>query len=158
MKRSSVRESMSKKLITIRWDQPMEEAADLMEEHRFRHLPVADDSGVIVGILSDRDVNRAVNPGKPGFIADAQVSEYMSWPVITVDENLALRDAAQGMIDEKVSAFLVTDANKAIVGIVTSEDMLKALVKLLSPPSGLAKVAYFPVVGELLREAEAAGL
>ena len=136
----------------------MEEAADLMEEHRIRHLPVSDDLGVIVGIISDRDVSRARSPNKPGFDANAKVSDYMSWPVITVSQNLPLREAAQGMVDEKISAFLVTDDAQAIVGIVTSEDMLRALVSLLSAPSRFAKASYSPVVGELLREAQAAGL
>ena len=111
MKRSSVKESMSKKIVTVRWDQRMEEAADLMEEHRIRHLPVSDDLGVIVGIISDRDVSRARSPNKPGFDANAKVSDYMSWPVITVSQNLPLREAAQGMVDEKISAFQIGRAH-----------------------------------------------
>lgn len=158
MRRSSVKDTMSKKLVTVKWDQTMESAAEIMEEHRFRHLPVTDDLGVIVGILSDRDLARATNPQKPGFDAEAQVSDSMSWPVVTVDQNMPLKEAAQGMIDEKISAFLVTDADKAIVGIVTSQDLLKVLVELLSGPTNLAKVSFSPVVGELLREVQAAGL
>jgi acetoin utilization protein AcuB len=136
----------------------MEEAVSLMEKHQFRHLPVTDDSSLIIGILSDRDVVRARNPIKPGFDKTAQVSEYMSWPVITINQNLFIREAAQRMIDEKVSALLVTNDSKEIVGIVTSEDMLKELVKILSEPSRLELASFSPVVSELLREAQSAGL
>ncbi len=158
MKRITVEENMSKNLVTIRWDAPVSDASELLEERGFRHLPVVDDLGVVVGILSDRDVSRAMNPGKPGFLTGASVSDFMSWPVLTVDQNLSLREAAQGMIDEKISAFLVTDEKKSVIGIVTSEDLLKTLVKLLSGPSKLTLATYSPVVGELLREAQASGL
>ena len=54
----------------------------------------------------------------------------MSWPVHTFDKNTDLRFVANQMIAEKISAFLITD-DKKIVGIVTSDDMLKALIELL---------------------------
>ncbi|MGZ3719156.1 MAG: CBS domain-containing protein [Bdellovibrionota bacterium] len=158
MNRSSVKQQMTGKLVTISWDLPISDASDLMDERGFRHLPVIDDLGVVVGIISDRDVNRAMNPANSGFMPEATVNDYMSWPVITVDQNLPLKDAAQGMIDQKISAFLVTDESKAVVGIVTSEDMLKALVGMLSKPSSFAKLGYSPVVRELLREAQTSGI
>lgn len=149
---------MSKDLISVRWDAEMQEAADLMEEQRIRHLAVTDELGAVVGILSNRDVNRAMSPKRIGFAPDSKISEYMNWPVITIDQNLSIRDAAQGMIDEKISAFLVTDAAKMIVGIITSEDLLKALSSLLSTPNIASRITYSPVVGELLREAQSSGL
>ena len=158
MKNQSIKKSMSQDLVTINWNARMQEASELMEENRIRHLPVTDEGGVIVGILSNRDVNRAMSPKKPGFSPESSVSEYMSWPVVTVDQGLTLKDAAQGMIDEKISAFLVTSDTKEIVGIVTSEDLLKAFAALLSAPGPLTRLSYSPVVGELLREAQSAGL
>jgi acetoin utilization protein AcuB len=158
MKQVSVKQNMSKNTISVRWDLAMSDAAELMEKNEFRHLPVTDDLGVVVGIISDRDVKRAMDPKRPGFMSKVLISEYMSWPVITVNQNFSLREAAQGMIDEKISAFLVTDDAKTIVGIVTSEDLLKALVSLLSAPSTMTKFSYSPVLGELLREAQASGL
>jgi predicted transcriptional regulator len=93
-----------------------------------------------------------------GFFPDSSVDEYMNWPVITVDQNYSLKDAAQGMIDEKISAFLVTDKNKTAVGIITSEDLLRVLATLLANPSVLGKLSYSPLVGEFLRETQTAGL
>jgi len=158
MKKINIKENMSKGLITVNWNVSMQTAAELMEEQRIRHLPVKDELDVIVGILSAHDVNRAMNPDIPGFSPNRIVSEYMSWPVVTVDENLAVKDAAQGMIDEKISAFLVTDKTKNIVGIITSEDLLKVLLSLFSSPSVLTRLSYSPVVGELLREAQSTGI
>lgn len=79
-----------------------------MERKNIRHLPVVDDEGFVTGILSDRDVARASSPDRPGFMGGRLVSDFMSWPAITVDQSLPLADVAEGMVDEKVSSFLVT--------------------------------------------------
>src|SRR3989344_7376998 len=107
--KDSLKGAMSKKLVTVDWNMHMRKAAELMEERRIRHLPVTDELGIVVGILSDRDIKRAMSPKNPGFSPNGTVCEFMSWPVITVSQDLPLKEAAQGMIDEKISAFLVTD-------------------------------------------------
>ena len=53
-------EIMSKRLVTIPMDRSMSQAQELMRQKSFRHLPVTDDSGTIIGILSDRDLQRAM--------------------------------------------------------------------------------------------------
>ncbi len=160
MKPISVKFKMSKNLITVKWNDPMGEAYALMEEYRIRHLPVLDAEGIVIGILSDRDVHHAMNPKRNGFIPDCQVADFMSWPAITVDENSTLKAVAEGMVDEKISALLVTSKGDRVVGIVTSEDLLRFLASSFRPSeeSTLANIKYSPLVGEILREAQAAGL
>jgi CBS domain-containing protein len=157
MKDTSITERMSKDVITVGWSTPIQEAADIMEDNQIRHVGVTDDSGMIVGILSDRDIKRAMDPKTSVIAANSEVNEYMSWPVITVPHTMSIQEVAQGMIDEKISAFLVAE-NDEIVGIITTEDLLKVLVNLLSPPDKIKKFSYSPVVGELLREAQASGI
>lgn len=151
---------MTKNLVTISAYEPIAQARDLMDEKKFRHLPVVDKEGMVVGILSDRDVNRAMSPAGPGFMAGKLVSDFMSWPAITVDEDMALADVAEGMIDEKVSSFLVTREGREVVGIVTTEDLLKVLKNLLrgEKRSTLKNLSYSPVVGEVLKEIQSVGL
>jgi len=149
---------MTRDLVTVNITTSLEEAASLMESRGFRHLPVINDVGTVVGILSDRDVQRARHPGQMRPPSTGEVSAFMSWPVITVNQNLPLREAVQGMIKEKISALLVTDDKKNIVGILTTEDLLQKLVELLPGSSALDKVSYSPVVSELLREVQASGL
>ena len=143
IKRAS--EAMSGKLITIGWNEPMEKAFELMESHKLRHLPVLDESGNMLGIVSDRDVQRAmkaelvwaeaIRQKVPSFESvefdpDAKVRHYMSWPVKSVDYHTDLRLVAGMMVSEKISAVLVTK-NDRHVGIVTTEDLLKVLMSLL---------------------------
>jgi acetoin utilization protein AcuB len=150
-------ENMTKDLITIRWNRSMGEAAELMEKNRIRHLPVVDESGVVVGILSDRDVARSMDPARPECLEEKSVSDGMTWPALTVDEELPIYQVAEGMVDEKVSAFLVT-RGKQIVGIVTSEDLIKLLAKLTKPDSRAKNYLYSPLVKEALQELQAAGI
>ncbi|HEY8279452.1 MAG TPA: CBS domain-containing protein [Bdellovibrionota bacterium] len=160
MKRVTLSGHMTKQLVTVGWDRPIDEAFWLMEDYHVRHLPVVDDEGYVVGILSDRDVNLAMNPGKPGFQLGAKVSGFMSWPALTVDEQTSLREVALGMADEKVSSFLVTRGGNEVVGIVTTDDLLRFLADSMSERKGfsLRNLPYSPVVEEAMRELGAAGL
>ena len=83
----------------------------------------------------------------------------MSWPVETVEMNAPVRQLAEGMIDEKISAFLVTKSGSdaEVVGIVTSEDLLRLLAKILkdeSKKSNFSAFPYNPIVQELMRDVE----
>lgn len=150
-------ENMTKDLITVGWNQSMGEANRLMEKHRIRHLPVVDDTGLVVGILSNRDVVRSMDPARPDFLDDLNVADRMTWPALTVDENMPIYQVAEGMVDEKVSAFLVTKG-KQVVGIVTSEDLLRLLAKLVKPEPNKKSFLYSPLVKEAMQELQMAGI
>jgi CBS domain-containing protein len=160
MKNQTANLVMSKELRTIPWNAPMGEALQLMDDYRIRHLPVTDFSQAVIGIISERDVNRAMNPRRPGFSPDCQVSDFMSWPVISVDEERPIKDVAEGMVTEKISAILVTAKNKGVIGIITSEDLLRFLIRGLEKDgtNKLLNFTYTPLVAELLRETESVGL
>lgn len=160
MKPVRVKFKMSKNLVTVKWKDPMEEAGSLMEQYRIRHLPVVDAEGVVIGILSDRDVQRAMNPKRPGFAPDTMVTDFMSWPAVTVDEETSIKSVAEGMVDEKISALLITRKGKSVVGIVTTEDLLRFLAANIGGDRErkLLDLRYSPLVGEILHEAQAAGL
>jgi signal-transduction protein with cAMP-binding, CBS, and nucleotidyltransferase domain len=82
----------------------------------------------------------------------------MAWPVVTVDQSLPLVDVAQGMVDEKVSAFVVVNSDKSIVGIITSEDLLKYLVKIISTPTTAERLVHSPLISEFIRDIQTVGL
>jgi acetoin utilization protein AcuB len=161
-KKNTAMETMTRSLVTIRWNSPMEEANRIMEEQRIRHLPVTDQEGFVSGSLSHRAVNRAMYPSRPGCAPEAVVSDCMSWPAITVDDNATVPDIAEGMIDEKVSAFLVTRSGPEVVGIVTTEDLLRLLLSVLDERKkagfSIKTLPYTPIVREALREIESAGI
>jgi acetoin utilization protein AcuB len=145
MNKKLVKENMSSHLITIGWNEKMESAYKRMQSKRVRHLPVINDAGEVVGMLSDRDVQRSmiseierpsgriVSDETIEFDVDSKVRDYMSWPAKEVDQHTELRFVAEQMVVEKVSSLLVCNGNKT-VGIVTAEDLIKVLIELLSDP------------------------
>lgn len=159
MKQPVAKQTMTKSLVTVKWNFPMDKALQAMEEKRIRHLPVVDESGKVVGVLSRRDVERAMNPTRPGFAVDAIVGDFMSWPAITVKESTLIKDVAEGMVDEKVSCFLVENKEGNLVGIITTEDLLKLLTSMLSENTSTVKqFTYSPFLAEAIHEMESAGI
>lgn len=133
---------MHTNLITIAWDRPLTEAKQSMEEHRIRHLLVADNSGELVGILSDRDVARVENlESHPKFL----VRDFMSWPIQTFEESTDLQKVVQRMLDEKISAILITRGGEH-VGIITSHDLLEMLCSQLGSEKRDAELTLKSIV------------
>lgn len=132
-------------LVTLPHGSSMERANTLMKRYRIRHLPITDESGAIVGILSDRDVARALrseldnDPQYRGeslsFEPDAKAQDYMSWPIITVEATAPLLDTVRLMLKEKISAVLVKQGGK-VEGILTTEDLLHVLALFLEENPG----------------------
>src|SRR3989338_7222069 len=84
---TSLENLMKPKLITIGPSEPLENALSLFAMHRIRHLPVVNEEGFVIGVLSDRDILRASVPltdqnGAPmpdlRFIAGSCAVDYMS--------------------------------------------------------------------------------
>lgn len=138
----SLAEWMSPNLITVGWDERMEVAHRRMLTNRLRHLPVHNEHDEIVGMLSNRDVQRAMisevqhhtatalSSEAIRFDPECRVRDYMAWPVLTVSKDADLRTVIALMLGNRVSAVLVRDGGKA-VGILTTDDMLKILAELL---------------------------
>jgi acetoin utilization protein AcuB len=165
-------DTMTKSLVTITFEQPITEAYAMMQQWGVRHLPVRDNEGKIVGILADSDIYRAMMPDRPGFAEGQTVADFMSWPAISIDESMGISDVAEAMITEKVSAFLVTKDGGEPTGIVTNEDLLRVLQRILaettepatassdeaSATGRLSALPYSPVVREAMRELQSVGL
>jgi acetoin utilization protein AcuB len=136
---SEARSLMTKKIIKIKPEMPIQIAYEEMKKNGIRHLPVTDQTGKLVGILSDRDVQKAVNvkmineiEQEMTFNSHDTVENFMSWPVQTVDEKTSIEDLTKMMIKLKISAFVVNGPNQYIKGIITTEDLLKYLLELLN--------------------------
>lgn len=155
MKNNDAADIMTKQLLTIRFDATLSEAHGLMQGKRIRHLPVVDATGTSIGILSDRDLQRAMKPSG-GLGAQAvefdpafQVKDFMSWPVLTVFEATPVYEVAERMLREKLSAYLVVDANRCALGIVTSDDMIKLLMLFLARDPSRVRLSLATVLDDL---------
>ena len=158
--------------MTVRDTGSVEEAYRLMFSNKIRHLPVLDRDGEVTGIISDRDIQRAMHSDisdsfgfkmeSVKFKDDAKVMDYMTWPVKTYDVETDIQLVLQGMIDKKVSAFLITK-DEDVVGIVTTDDFLMLLKKLLEEKDDddgyvLGDVLTSPLFGRMAQMIGNAGI
>ena len=143
--KKTISNHMSHRLITIGWNEKLSTAYQRMQDQNIRHLPVTNEKAEIIGMLSDRDVQRAMmsdesqiavmswESSKPKFSPDARVKHFMSWPVKSIDQYSDIRRVAELMIHEKVSSFLVKNQEQ-VTGIITAEDLIRLLIEVLSDP------------------------
>lgn len=124
----TVQEFMTPEVITIQADAPLKQAMQLMRERAVRHLPVVE-HGVLVGIVSERDVHDA-RMLRTVDLATARVALVVSVPPLTVPPDMPLSDVAARMIDRRVGSVIVTQDSR-IVGIFTTHDALLALHHIL---------------------------
>lgn len=135
---NKVKDLMCERVLTINQDDIILNAYKIMSEKNIRHLPVLDNSGKLAGILSDRDVQKAMITKKLNEFhseinipKEFKVSNFMSWPVFTVGINTHLKTATDIMLREKISALVVQDESGGINGIITSTDLLVSLSHMI---------------------------
>lgn len=112
-----VQDLMSTALLTVNAGETIAEAHAEMEMGVVRHLPVVDDRGRLVGVLSDRDILRVLSSKKP-----VRVAEVMSRHIITTRPEANAHVAADLMLEHKISSLPVVDESGALVGVVTQTD------------------------------------
>lgn len=135
-----VSETMATDLITVGPDTTLKEAKELMKEKNFRHLPVVDKAGKLVGIVTDRDMRDA----QPSSLLDEEtyantyervmehkVEEIMSKEPLTISVFYTLQDTLLVMGKKKVGALPVIDEDGMLKGIMSTRDLLRAFVNIM---------------------------
>jgi CBS domain-containing protein len=137
----TVRDFMSKNVITIDAQGTVLEAAKLMHQQDVGDLVVME--GIVAkGIVTERDLVRRVMAQKKPL--DTKVSEVMSDPLITIDEESPLRDAARKMVKYKIRRLPVT-RNNVLVGIIATSDFARHLSKKSFSEVMLAAMSRYPL-------------
>jgi CBS-domain-containing membrane protein len=103
-----------------------------MQEHRIRRLPVVDATGLLVGIVAERDLLLAAGRY---LNSPVDVARIMTRQVVTVDHTTPMVDAAMIMIERKIGGLPVIDPSRKLLGIITETDLFNALVAMLREQS-----------------------
>jgi CBS domain-containing membrane protein len=128
-----VKDRMAGEVATLRANDKLTIADDVMRLGRIRHLPVLDDDDQeIVGLLSQRDLFRGALARSLGYGGFAQqkllgtlsVKDVMSSPVATIDEEAPLKEAARQMLERKIGCLVVTRKGR-LAGILTESDFVR---------------------------------
>lgn len=119
-------------------DMPVTEAQELMIEKGFRHLPILDDDGKLVGLITRRSLLSALPSDISNFsrfeisytLAKIKAHTVMEKDLITIDLETPIEIAARTMADKRIGCLPVMDEGE-LVGIITDNDLFNIMVSLL---------------------------
>jgi CBS domain-containing protein len=159
-----VEDVMTRDVITVRPETTIHAAATLMVSHGVSGLPVVDDTGGVVGIVSEGDLilrqkGRRSHPWWRGFLDDGEklarayqkragttVGDVMTRSVLCVSPRLPLESVAVVLDERRIRRVPVVDLGR-LVGIVSRGDLVRALASEPVRPAGAPRSD-----GELVRE------
>ena len=102
----------------------------IMKQHRIRQLPIVDDAGALLGLVTQTSIRRALQPFN--FLKLRRVGEVMTRQVIQAEASISLLDLAQRMNQHQVSCIVITQLQPqgrgqlaVPVGIVTERDIVQ---------------------------------
>jgi CBS domain-containing protein len=144
----TVRDVMTRPVISVRPEWPLKDVARLLVEHRISGVPVVDSDGAVLGVVSEADfllkgqgasaAHRrplarlfADDQATKERIAKAEAStagEAMTAPAIMIEAGRPIPEAAAMMVDHRVNRLPVIDQGD-LVGIVTRADLVRAYVR-----------------------------
>lgn len=155
-----VRDRMTPDPTTITPDTSLKDALGLIRSRRFRHLPVVDQQGKLVGITTEKDlVYASPSPDRSLSVFEIDyllsriaVGQVMKREVVTVSPDLPIEEAARVMVDHRIGCLPVLEDGE-LVGIISDTDMFRVFVEGLGGgyPSLRITVTIPEQVGSLAR-------
>ena len=133
----TVKDAMRGAPVTVAADEPILEAAGRMMDHGIRHLPVTDDAGHLLGIVSDRDLRAAIGDPAEALRRESAgldrmpVSSVMTVDPLTTRPEVSLAEIAQRFVDERVGAIPVLGPGEVLVGIISYLDVIRSSRRFL---------------------------
>jgi len=118
-----VRQRMTRNPVTVAPKAMLSTAREKMTAGKFRRVPVVQD-GVLVGILTDRDLRQYV-----GVEERTRIEAAMTETPLTVAPTLTVEEATQLMLKHQISGLPVLESGQ-LVGIITTSDILKAFLEI----------------------------
>lgn len=129
----TVQELMSNTLYTLKAHDTVHTARELMLEKRIRHVPIVDDNGNLVGLLTKHDVlavsistlAEVENEVRDELEEGIPIAEVMITDLMVGYLDTGLREAAQFMLDQKHGCLPILSADQRLAGILTEADFVR---------------------------------
>jgi acetoin utilization protein AcuB len=136
MKQELVKDWMTRNVVTITPDTTLPEARRLMIEKHIRRLPVVKDDH-LVGIVTLGDVRGAEASGATSLsiwelnylLSKLKIKEIMTRNLVKISPNATIGQAAEAMLEHKVSGLPVVEEERKLVGIITESDIFRLVVQ-----------------------------
>ncbi|HYY57793.1 MAG TPA: IMP dehydrogenase [Pyrinomonadaceae bacterium] len=127
--------------VTIRPDRPVREALAVMERYKISGVPVVDEDGHLVGIITNRDLRFETR-------FDIPVTEVMTkQPLVTVPVGTTLEQAKAVLQKHRIEKLLVVDGDKHIKGLITVKDIQKAIKYPTAAKDDLGRLRVAAAIG-----------
>lgn len=139
-----IRNWMSADVIAVTPETSLLKLSKLMRDNNIRRVPVVDEKGCLAGIISDRDV-RDASPSKATtldmyemhyLLAELKAKDIMTPRPFTVKPTDTVEKAAMLMLDNKFGGLPVVEENGRLAGIISDQDVFKALVTITGVREG----------------------
>jgi CBS domain-containing protein len=127
------RDIMTKNVITVQEDTPIDKAVELLAEMDITGMPVVDKNKRLLGIITEQDVMHLFHDessllyGNPEE-QDKKVSDFMSTPVIFFDENESVMDVCLCLKNYHFRRVPVTSEGK-VIGLISRQDIIKYVLQ-----------------------------
>jgi CBS domain-containing protein len=121
-----VEDYMTITTVTMNFKKSVLDIAKKMLEENISSIPITDDEGGIIGILTERDMIKIIaNELPPGGIS---AMSLMSFPTVKVKKNAPIEEAAKIMATKKLRHLIVEDTyGEDVVGVITVTDLARYL-------------------------------
>ena len=129
----NIRQIMSTRVVTVGLDDKLAHVKELFDHHKFHHLLVIDEQQ-LCGVVSDRDLLKALSPNlgtaaetaKDLATLNKRVHQVMTRKPIVLHEDATVDQAVELFNQHRISSLPVVDGQNRPLGIVTWRDLLKA--------------------------------
>lgn len=127
----TVADYMSKRLITFRPEQSIDEVINTLLKHKISGGPVVDAAGILVGVISEGDCLKEVVKGKYNNSPNmsGKVADHMATEVVTISPETNIFDAAQKFLSMRIRRFPVLRHGQ-LVGQISQKDIMRAVSQL----------------------------
>lgn len=133
---TSVGSVMTKSPVTIKASDSLLAATRILKEKGFKHLPVLDGNGALVGVVTDRDLKRAsasdattLEVHELLYLLDKlKIEQVMTRKPVSVTTQETVQNAAKLMVEKKIGCLPVVDGGK-VAGILTKDDLLRLVAR-----------------------------
>lgn len=125
----TVEQFMTRDLFTVRPEDVLDLAANLMNWKHIRHIPVEDNKGNLIGIISQRDLLELFASEKGKKSDEIIVREVMKTDLITISPETPTLEALNMMREKNIGCLPIVK-DKKLVGLITTHDFLTVSTKL----------------------------
>ena len=98
------------------------DAKKIMHEYRIGGIPIVDDAGLLIGIVTNRDLRFEKNEGRP--LMEVMTSEHL----VTAKEGISMADAEEVLQAHKIEKLPVVDNDNKLVGLITFRDITRVTI------------------------------